>query len=114
MLTETEYGRMEAAYINAACAFLREAGVTVLKVLELENPQQTQLEFAEGTVLSLEQAGPLIGRMLREEFWSLLAAQNASVHVGYDYLMSIRVPHPCPAAEKTAAELGLYVERFEV
>ena len=37
VLTESEYRRVEAAYVTAAVAFLREAGVLSLAVAGLEN-----------------------------------------------------------------------------
>lgn len=112
-LTQAEYQRVESAYVSAAVAFLREAGVSELRVLDLENPQGLQLEVEEGMILPLELAADVIGALLREEFWCLLKAEGGSVHVGYDYLMSIRVPRRCPAAEKSAVEMGLFVELFE-
>jgi hypothetical protein len=113
-LTQAEYQRVESAYVSAALAFLGESGVSELKVQELENPQGLRLEIEEGSTLPLERAAEVIRALLREEFWCLLKAEGGSVHMGYDYLMSIRVPRRCPAAEKATVENGLFVERFEV
>lgn len=112
VLTEQEYKRVELAYVKAALAFLRESRITALRVEGLENPRQQALTLEEESVLTLEQLPDVIGRILREDFWCRLQAHDGFVHVGWDYYMYIGVPRPCPAAEQTASELGLYVEEF--
>ena len=112
VLTEQEYARIEGNYINAALAFLSESGITGLRVKGLENPRRQSLTFVEGSVLTLDQIPVFMSRILREEFWCRLEGDNAFVHFGWDYYMYVGVPHSCPAAEQTAAELGLYVEEF--
>lgn len=111
VLTEQEYKRVERAYIKAALAFLSESGITALRVEGLEIRQQ-RLTFGEGSLLTLEQLPDVIGRILREDFWCRLQADHGFVHFGWDYYMYIGVPRPCPVAEQTASELGLYVEEF--
>ena len=49
VLTEVEYQRIEDAYVAAAVAFLREAGVPSLVVAGLENHASIPLPFAEGS-----------------------------------------------------------------
>ena len=111
VLTEQEYKRVERAYIKAALAFLSESGIAALRVEGLEIRQQP-LTFGEGSVLTLEQLPDVIGRILREDLWCRLQADNGFVHFGWDYYMYIGVPRPCPVAEQTASEVGLYVEEF--
>lgn len=112
VLTHAEYKRVEQAYISAALALLSEAGLTSLRVEGLHNARGEQLPFSEGSVLPLSQVGDVIGRLLREEFWCRLQGVDGFVHIGWDYYMYVGVPHPCPAAEAQAVELGLYVEEF--
>ena len=111
-LTRAEYERVEHAYVSTALAFLRESGLTSLRVEGLENTRGLQLTFAEGTVLPLEEMGDVIARNLREEFCCRLESDTGFIHVGWYYYMYVGVPNPCPAAEAQAVALGLYVEEF--
>jgi hypothetical protein len=111
-LTREEYERVEGAYVEAAIAFLREAGVSALSVEGLENQRGHVLNFREGSLLSLEQVGDVLRRILREEFWCRLNGVGGFVHVGWDFYMYVGVRCPCPAAQVRATELGLYVEEF--
>jgi len=113
VLTEAEYLRVEHAYISATLAFLDEAGIPSLTVDELENPANLVLPVAEGSVVNLKQLAEVIRLILREKFWCRLEAAAGFLHFGYDYYLYLGVPHRCPAAERTAAELGLYVEVFD-
>src|SRR5215469_11019635 len=112
VLTEQEYKRVEHAYIKSALAFLRESGISALRVEGLENSRRQPLKFDEGSVLTLEQIPDVIGRILGEDFWCRLQANNGFVHFGWDYYMYIGVPIRCLAAEQIATELGLFVEEF--
>ena len=112
VLTEQEYKRVELGYVKAALAFLMESGIYTLKVEGLENPRQQALTFDEESVLTLEQLPDVIGGLLRGDFWCRLQANDGFVHIGWDYYMYIGMPRPCPAAEQTASELGLYVEEL--
>ncbi|MGY0613481.1 hypothetical protein [Luteimonas sp. A501] len=112
-LTETEYLRVESAYITAALEFLRESKVATLAVHGLENHGEAMLSFDEGTHLSLEQVGATLGRLLQEEFWCKLEGPNSFIHVGYDYYMYLGVPTTCPNAVELAVSLGLFVEPFQ-
>ena len=112
VLTEQECERVERAYVNAALAFLSESGITALRVKGLENSRRLPLTFDEGDVLALGRVPDVIGRILREDFWCRLQTDDAFVHFGRDYYMYIGVPRRCIAAERIAAELGLYVEDF--
>jgi hypothetical protein len=112
VLTETEYQRVEDAYVEAALAFLREAGVMSLVVAGLENPARLPLPFADGTVLGLPDVAVVIRRVLREDFWCRLEGADALVHIGWDYYMYVGVPLSCPGAEAWVRQLGLFVEPF--
>lgn len=110
ILTNDEYRRVEQSYVKSALAFVREGGVTLLRVEGFENNKAIELEFEEGSVLSVEQVGELIQQILREEFWCRFECQDGFVHFGWDYYMYIGVPHRCREAERLAQELGLYPE----
>lgn len=112
VLTKEEYGRVESAYAAAALAYLREAGLRSLVVKGLENPANHQLPFGEGSVLSLEQVGETVRKVLRNEFWCRLEDTNGFVHLGYDYYMYVEIARQCPEAEQVTRSLGLFVEEF--
>lgn len=112
VLTDQEYKRVERAYIKVALAFLSESHINALRVEGLENSGLQPFKFHEGDVLTLEQLPDVMGRILREDFWCRLQADDGFVHFGWDYYMYIGVPRRCPVAEHMATELGLYVEEF--
>jgi hypothetical protein len=112
VLTEAEYRRVEDAYVTAAVAFLREAGVEMLSVAGLENHAAVPLLFAEGSPLGLVEIGDVVRRMVRGEFWCRLEGAGAFVHVDYDYYMYVGVPVACPGAVALARRLGLFPESF--
>jgi hypothetical protein len=113
VLTREEYERVEKAYANAALAFLQEAGVATLTVVNLENHQKWPLQLKNGSKLNLADAVEVIRRLLREEFWCRLQANDAFIHIDWDYYMYVGVPHACPAAKAEAASLGLFVEEYQ-
>ena len=113
VLTEPEYQRVEDAYITAAVAFLREAGIEALSVAGLENSAGLPLAIADGSSLRLVEVGEVLRRLLREEFWCRLECARAFVHVGYDYYMYIGVPVACSGAIALARQLGLFPESFQ-
>ncbi|MEI8381383.1 MAG: hypothetical protein WCJ09_14745 [Planctomycetota bacterium] len=112
VLTESEYRRVEDAYITTAIAFLDESGVQSLTISGLECHAAVSLPFAEGSPLGLTDVGEVIRQILREKFWCRLEGTQAFVHVGYDYYMYIGVPLACPNAATFAGQLGLFVEPF--
>ncbi|HEV7298383.1 MAG TPA: hypothetical protein VGN72_03390 [Tepidisphaeraceae bacterium] len=111
-LTPESYGRVEDAYVATAVAFLRESAVPHLTVRALENKQGQAVPINEGDALPIEQLADVLRSLLREEFWCRLEANDAFMHVGWDYYMYVGVPRPCPAARREAEERGLYVEDF--
>ena len=110
VLTREAYQRVEDAYVAAAESFLKEAGVAALTVASLEVPTRLMLDFRGGDTLGIDRIGGVIRRVLREEFWCRLEAEDAYVHFGYDYYMHIGVSQPCHASQRRAEELGLFVE----
>jgi hypothetical protein len=113
ILTQEVYEHVEDAYVNAALAFLIEAGLSFLRVEGLENARGQRLAFCEGSVLTLDQVGDVIRRVLREEFWCRLESPDGFVHLGWDYYMYVGVPHSCPKAKERTVELGLYLEEWD-
>jgi hypothetical protein len=112
VLTEERYTEVERAYVEAAVAFLDEAGVARLKVENLESPRVNNLEFSDGQILSVDRLPHVLRRLLRGEFWCRLQGDETFVHVAWDYYMFIGVPIPCPSARAFATKLGLFVEDF--
>ena len=112
VLTDSEYRRVEQAYVSSALAFLREGGLNSLTVEGLENHKGIALQLCEGTVISLELVGNVIGQILRDDLWCKLEGRDGFVHIGWDYYMYIGVPHRCPSAEQFAEGLGLHPEKF--
>ena len=113
LLTPQVYERVENAYIHAASAFLREGGLSGMRITGLENSRNQRLDYSNESILGLDQVNDVIRLVLREEFWCRLEADLAFVHFGWDFYMYIGVPHPCPTARTRTSELGLYVEEFE-
>lgn len=112
LFTSDEYERVEEAYVQAALSFLRESVLLSMRVAGLEHSRAQLLDFQNDSVLPLDRIGEIIRQILREEFWCRLEGSAGFLHFGWDYSMYIGVPHPCPTARASAAELGLYVEEF--
>jgi hypothetical protein len=112
LFTREEYERVEEAYVQAALSFLRESGLSSIRVAGIENHSKQPLDFDNNSVLPLDRIGEIIRRTLREEIYCRLEGSECFIHFGWDYYMYIGVPHPCPTAQRRAAELGLYVEEF--
>lgn len=110
VLTPEEYQRVEDAHVAVALSFLRESGQLSLAVDGLENHQKRPIEFGEGAALGLNQLGPVIRSILREEFWCRLVGEACFLHFGWDYYTYVGVPRPCPASQELARRLGLFVE----
>jgi len=112
VLTRREYQRVEDAYVSAALDFLREGGIGPLVVAGLENQAAHPTSLAEGTALGLDEAGEVVRRVLREEYWCRLEGEGAFIHLGWDYYMYIGVPRPSVTARGSAGQLRLFVEEF--
>ena len=111
-LTLSEYEKVEANYVNAAVAFLHEAGIHELTVQGLESTKNGKPSVIEGASVRLEQLPGVLRALLREEFWCRLESQAAYLHIGYDYYLYVGVPSPCPAAELASSQAGLFIEPF--
>jgi hypothetical protein len=112
LFTREEYERVEDAYVQAALSFLRESGLSSIRVAGIENRSNQPLDFDNGSVLPLDRIGEIICRTLREEIYCRLEGSDCFVHFGWDYYMYVGVPHRCPRSQALAAELGLFVEEF--
>jgi hypothetical protein len=111
-LTEERYVAVENAYIEAAATFLKEADVRELAIVGLENANARAHVPSNGEKVPAEAIPTVLRSLLREEYWCRLEAASAFVHVGWDYYMYIGVPAKCPAAERVARDLGLFVEQI--
>lgn len=112
VLTEEHYLSVEQAYVEAATAFLQEAGVGRLRIVDVENHSVGATTPADQSLLELEQIRGVLRSLLREEYWCKLEAESAYIHVGYDYCMYVGVPAECLGAEVLARRLGLFTEIF--
>ena len=112
-LTENNYLRIEQAYLEAAIAFLREAGVDELTVIGLENHREVPTAPQDGSRIQSEDVPEVVRSLLREDFWCKLEAPDAFLHVGYDYYMYVGTPVECPSASVEAQANGLFVEEFK-
>lgn len=112
LFTREEYERVEEAYVQVALSFLRESGLSSIRVAGIENHSNQSLDFDNDSVLPLDRVGEIIRQTLRAEIYCRFEGSECFIHFGWDYYMYIGVPHPCPRAEAGAAELGLFVEEF--
>ena len=114
-LVESDYLRVEAAYLFAIEALLSEARVDRLVLRGLENRRATKLPkiFRTGAKLNVAQCVEFASFALREQAWGkLVDPVRAYVHFGYDYYMYLGVPARCPAAIAEVQRRGLFVEEF--
>jgi hypothetical protein len=112
-VTLEEYQEVEAGYIAAALEFLRESGLSGLRVAGLENPAEHAISFHEGTWLALDALEEAFRLVLREHLWCRFEDDSgAFVHFGYDYNMYIGVSRTSPLVIVGAERLGLFVEDF--
>ena len=112
-LTEDRYRRIEQSYLDAAVAFLHEAGVAELAVVALDNNGQCAAAPREGSFIKLGEIPAVLRSLLREEFWCKLEGPDSFVHVGYDYYMYVGTPSDCASASASAQSKGLFVEAFK-
>lgn len=112
VLTSEEYRRAEDAHVEAALAFLGEAGRGSVVATGVENHGGCPSAPAEGDSLAGPRLGDAIRMLLREEFWCRLEGEGCFLHFGYDYYLYVGVPTPCPRACLLASRLGLFVEEF--
>ncbi|HLP02525.1 MAG TPA: hypothetical protein VK163_10920 [Opitutaceae bacterium] len=109
-LSESEYLRIESAYVEAATAFLTEDQSPELRVTSLEIRADLPTVPPEGSLVAWSDFGRICRSVLREEFWCMLQADGRFVHFGWDFYMYIGVVSPCEKAIEKAQTLGLFVE----
>jgi tetratricopeptide (TPR) repeat protein len=83
--TSAEYERVANAYVEVALSFLRESGLSEMRVAGLENRMQT-LDFQNDRVLPFERIGEIIRRILREEFWCRSEGNDGFIRLGLLYV----------------------------
>lgn len=93
--------------------FWSEVGRPTLMVLGLEKSKGMAGAPSEGSAVDEQaQFADLIRRVLREEFWCRLEADECFVHFGWDYYMYVGVSEACSKSRAFAAASGLFVEEF--
>lgn len=114
VLSETEYQRVEDAYVSSVIAFIRESGAQQLQIAQLENHKnhrEPRIELRNGAVLDVEAIGRFCRLNLREVIWCKLEDDAGRyVHFGYDYYAYIGMPTACEGAQSHARDVGLFVE----
>jgi hypothetical protein len=125
-LTYEDYFSCESAYASSVLSFLSEAGLSSLRVTELENHYvaDVKVERLRDIVFqpALLKAGSIVGGrdlediirlILREVLWCKLIETNKFyVHFGWDYYMYIGSMVPSYAAIRHAELRGLFVEEM--
>ena len=114
-LSEHEYLKVEAAYLFAVGAFLREAKIENLVLRSLKNYSDSELpNFLQSEAnLSVAQSVEFARFALRGHAWGKLTDPGrAYVHFGYDYYLYLGLPTRCPAAIAEIQGRGLFVEVF--
>ncbi len=112
IFSKADYEAVEDKYVSVAVAFMKEAGVELLRIKELENPKSLPQEFEEGRFVTLDEASVILREMLRDHFWCRLESVSGFIHVGYDFYMYLGVLKRCPVATVHAGKMGLFVESF--
>jgi hypothetical protein len=112
-VTESEYMRVEDAYIESALHFLSEGGILSLTVRGLENHCKHPTTVSEGLTLTLHELQTPFREVLREKYWCRFEQNGKGfAHFGYDYYMYIGVSVLCSRSIQFATERGLFVEEF--
>ncbi|MET8099311.1 RNA-binding protein [Streptomyces sp. NPDC005236] len=133
--TESDHGKVEAAYLQAVAAFARDTGVDHLTVREPQVPSFVHfgLEppvdgfgldglfpsgpagYHDGAEVPLATGLELVRAMLRDNgAWCRLEVEDTfAAHVGWDQYLYISSSRPCDAALARTRELGLFPERMD-
>ena len=124
-LTYKDYMSVENAYVASVVGFLSEAGLSSLRVVELENSRLAHLKSTQlrdiASSPSLLQLGSMVSneledvvRMnLREVLWCKLTGTSCFyLHFGWDCYMYIGSASPFLIAIKNAEQSGLFVEEM--
>lgn len=111
LLTQAECSRVLNSYVACALAVMDKAGVAFLKVTDLEI-NRGEDSWAEGQVLSLQKAGPVIRSCLKEDCWCRLEAEDAFVHCGCDMYMYVGCDLGMEEVRAISTANGLFAEDF--
>lgn len=124
-LTYQHYLSVENLYVASVIGFLSDAGLSSLRVTELENHRLAHIKFNQlrdiASSPSLIKLGSIVNtdledvvRMnLREVLWcQLTETSRFYLHFGWDYYMYIGSAAPSLAAIKNAERSGLFVEEM--
>jgi len=113
-VTLEEYQHFESMYIVTALEFIRESGLSGMRIAGLENPTNHAISFQEGTWLSIDALEEVFRLVLREHLWCRFENDSgAYVHFGRDYYMYVGVTRTSPLVILSAERRGLFVEDFQ-
>ncbi len=109
ILTEDQYKRVEAAYIDCSIEILRKADVSGLLVCSPEYYDE-KIRFPEVLYAEIDIRRAIMC-CLQEKCWVKLEASSFFIHFGYDYYMYIGTDLPCILIEKIVKKYNLFCER---
>ena len=130
-LTYQEYWRWETAYVNTALAFMSNAGLDALQVVDRDNIRRyvndnqcqdiklSPESLPLGSTVSKDELPDVIRLALREVFWyklktgSGLSGLKFYLHFGWDFYMYIGSRSPSTEAIHYTESHGLFVEPME-
>ena len=115
-VTKSEYEEIENAYIDSALEFLKEQGISHLRLEGIENSLETDepdIQLNEGILLKESEIRIVMKSVLREKYWAKLVNKDTYIHFGYDYYMYVGTPNEPKNAIVSAESRGLFVEEFE-
>jgi hypothetical protein len=111
LLTMSAYMAMEDRYVEVATQFVREAGVSELVAVGVEQNGNHGLVLSEGMRVIPDTLVTLVRAILRHQVWCMLEWwPHFYLHIGYDYYMYFGCENNLPNSIKSAMENGLFVE----
>jgi hypothetical protein len=125
-LTYEEYLSVESAYSSSAHCFLNDAGLSFLRVSQLENHKVSCMEVGwlrdivlkpsslrNDLVVNDNDLEDVVRLNLREVLWcKLVETDRFYLHFGWDYYLYIGSTSPSLSAIKNATQKGLFVEEM--
>ena len=110
LLTLHKYLEVEARYLCAVAAFLAEADIEAMTVLDVES-YEARWWPEDGESLTRLESVDIVREMLRHRgFCRLEAPRDVYVHVGDDYHLYVGGNVSCRQTLKVAAEASLFVD----
>jgi hypothetical protein len=123
-LTQQHYLEIEDNYVEAAGRLLSCAGISSMRVKDLEVKAERKdtrfdddglsakcFQLRDHTVVAGKRLEDVIRGCLREYIWCRLAGpQHSYLHFGYDYYMYVGLPKSCSTV---ALPLGIFMEDVE-